>query len=325
MLTREIAFLVFEDFQILDTTGPLAAFEIAARYRPGAYRLRIVAAQAGVVRASCGLQIMAERLAAAERCDTLIVAGGEGTRRPATDSATLDFIRATASRARRTTSVCSGAYLLALAGVLDGKRATTHWNRSADFRQRFPHVKLEPDRIYVRDGNVWTSAGITAGIDLALALIADDLGEELAHDVARQLVVYARRTGGQSQFSALLDMEHGAGRFAPLLRWAAERLDARLSVEDLAKEAAMSPRNFARAFQRETGVTPAKAIERLRLDRAMADLEDGAISVEQIANASGFGDPERMRRAFLRVYGRPPQDFRRKEVNSARREKAGSA
>ncbi len=311
MLTREIAFLVFEDFQILDTTGPLAAFEIAARYRPGAYRLRIVAAKAGAVRASCGLAVIAEPLAAADACDTLIVAGGEGTRRPATDATTLDFIRATAARARRTTSVCSGAYLLALAGVLDGRRATTHWNRSADFRRRFPNVRLEPDRIYVRDGAFWTSAGITAGIDLALALIADDLGEDLAHDVARQLVVYHRRTGGQSQFSALLDLEHASEKFAPLLRWAAERLNDKLSVEDLAAKAAMSPRNFARAFQRETGVTPAKAVERLRLDRARADLEDGALSVERIAEASGFGDPERMRRAFLRVYGRPPQDFRR--------------
>ena len=314
MLTREIAFLVFEDFQILDTTGPLAAFEIAARYRPGAYRLRIVAARPGAVRASCGLAVVAEGLAAAEACDTLIVAGGEGTRRPATDAATLAFIRATTGRARRTASVCSGAYLLALAGVLDGRRATTHWNRSADFRRRFPDVRLEPDRIYVRDGAIWTSAGITAGIDLALALIADDLGEELAHDVARQLVVYHRRTGGQSQFSALLDLERASEKFGALLRWAAERLDQRLSVEDLAEEAAMSPRNFARAFQRETGVTPAKAVERLRLDRARADLEDGGPSVERIALASGFGDAERMRRAFLRVYGRPPQDFRRARV-----------
>lgn len=311
MLTREIAFLVFEDFQILDTTGPLAAFEIAARYRPGAYRLRTVAARAGAVRASCGLAIVAEGLAAAAACDTLIVAGGEGTRRPATDAATLAFIRAMAARARRTASVCSGAYLLALAGVLDGRRATTHWNRSADFRRRFPNVRLEPDRIYVRDGAIWTSAGITAGIDLALALIADDFGEELAHDVARQLVVYHRRTGGQSQFSALLDLERASEKFGALLRWAAERLDQRLSVEDLAEEAAMSPRNFARAFQRETGVTPAKAVERLRLDRARAGLEDGGASVERIALASGFGDSERMRRAFLRVYGRPPQDFRR--------------
>ncbi len=325
MLMREIAFLVFEDFQILDASGPLAAFEIAARYRPGAYRLRVVAAEGGPVRASCGLCVVAEPFAAAERCDTLIIAGGEGTRRPATDAATLDFIRATAARARRTTSVCSGAYLLALAGVLDGRRATTHWNRSGDFRRRFPNVRLEPDRIYVRDGNVWTSAGITAGIDLALALIADDLGEELAHDVARQLVVYVRRTGGQSQFSALLDMEHASDKFAPLLLWAAERLDQRLSVEDLAERAAMSPRNFSRAFQRETGVTPAKAIERLRLDRARADLEDGGLSVERIALASGFGDPERMRRAFLRVYGRPPQDFRRKALSSARPAMAGSA
>ncbi|MDE2362542.1 MAG: GlxA family transcriptional regulator [Hyphomicrobiales bacterium] len=314
MIAREIAFLVFDDFQVLDATGPMAAFEIAGRYSPGAYRLRAVAARAGAVRSSSGLAVSAEALEAAADCDTLIVAGGEGTRAAATDARTLAFVRAAAARARRTASVCSGAYVLAAAGLLDGRRATTHWARTADFARRFPKTKLEPDMIFVRDGNVWTSAGITAGIDLALALIAEDCGETIARATAQQLVVYHRRAGGQSQFSALLDMERESDKFAALLQWAGERLHERLSVEDLAERCAMSPRNFARAFRRETGVTPAKAIERLRLDQARAQLESTASSVERVAERSGFGEAERMRRAFVRVYGRPPQDFRRKRA-----------
>lgn len=330
MIARDIVFLVFADFQVLDAAGPLAAFEIAARYRPGAYRLRTIATQPGLVRASGGLAVVAEPLTAAAGCDTLIVAGGEGTRMAASDPATLVFLRETATRARRVASVCSGAYLLAAAGLLDGRRATTHWGRSADFQRRFPAVKLEPDRIFVRDGAVWTSAGITAGIDLALALIAEDLGEEVAHATARQLVVHERRAGGQSQFSAMLDVSRGSDRFAELLRWAGARLDARLTIEELAERVAMSPRNFVRAFRRETGMTPAKAIERLRLDSARGALETGGQSVERIALEAGFGEAERMRRAFVRVYGRPPQDFRRAsrergDVSSGRPATAGSA
>lgn len=332
MIAREIAFLVFEDFQLLDAAGPLAAFEIAARYRPGAYALKTVAARPGLVRSSAGLAVAAEALAAAASCDTLVVAGGEGTRQAMADAETLAFLRAAAGRARRVASVCSGAYALAAAGLLDGRRATTHWGRSADFQRRFPAVRLEPDRIYVRDGAIWTSAGISAGIDLALALIAEDCGDDVAQGTARQLVLHARRAGGQSQFSAMLDMSRGADRFAPLLRWAGERLDARLAIEDLAAQAAMSPRNFVRAFRRETGMTPGKAVERLRLDAARGALETGGQSVEQIADRTGFGDPERMRRAFVRVYGRPPQDFRRavrggraRDVSSVRPATSGSA
>jgi transcriptional regulator GlxA family with amidase domain len=327
MIPRDIAFLVFDGFQLLDAAGPIAAFEIAARARPGAYRLRTIAARPGAIRSSSGLAVTAEPLDAGEDCDTLVIAGGEGTRGAATDPATLAFVRATADRARRIASVCSGAYVLAAAGLLDGRRATTHWGRTADFQRRFPKVRLEPDMIFVRDGNVWTSAGITAGIDLALALIAEDCGEAVARATAQQLVVYHRRAGGQSQFSALLDMESGADKFAPLLLWAGERLHEKLSVEDLAEQAAMSPRNFARAFRHETGVTPAKAIERLRLDHARAQIEAGAQSVERIAERSGFGEAERMRRAFVRVYGRPPQDFRRvsRKLSSARPAAPGSA
>ena len=214
-------------------------------------------------------------------------------------------------RCRRIASVCSGAFLLAAAGLLDGRRATTHWSRSQQFARRFPNVRLEPDRIFVRDGAIWTSAGITAGIDLALAMIAEDLGEAIARRTAQQLVVYRRRPGGQSQFSALLEMERPDGRFGALLGWARERLAEPLCVERLAERAAMSPRNFARAFAAETGVTPARAVERLRVEAARERVEADGGPIDAIAGETGFGDPERMRRAFLRAFGQPPQALRR--------------
>jgi transcriptional regulator GlxA family with amidase domain len=220
-------------------------------------------------------------------------------------------VRCAAAGARRTASVCSGAFILAEAGLLDGRRATTHWSRSAGFAQRYPQVRLEPDRIFVKDGPVWSSAGITAGIDLSLALIAEDLGEEVARRTAQQLVVYHRRPGGQSQFSALLEMDRPEGRFGGLMSWMRERLHEPLNVERLADRAAMSPRNFARAFVAETGVTPARAVERLRVEAARERIEAGPEPIETIALASGFGEPERMRRAFLRAFGQPPQALRR--------------
>jgi transcriptional regulator GlxA family with amidase domain len=234
-----------------------------------------------------------------------------GTRTIMLDERVQAFVRAAVKSARRVASVCSGAYVLAQAGILDGKRCTTHWGRTPDFQKRYPSACLEPDRIYTRDGKIWTSAGITAGIDLALALIADDLGEEVARRSAQELVVYHRRPGGQSQFSALLDIERTEGRFTNLLGWARERLDEALTVEDLAAYANMSPRNFARAFTAETGVTPAKAVERLRLEAARERVEHSADPIEGVARDVGFGDPERMRRAFVRAFGQPPQALRR--------------
>lgn len=308
---RRIVFLIFPGFQILDATGPLAAFEIAGRYQPGAYALKLVASEPGAVASTSGAAIGADSFARAGAIDTLVIAGGEGGRTAMRDARTQRFIRAAATRARRVASVCSGAYLLAQLGLLDGRACTTHWNRTADFARRYPRVKLEADKIFVRDGKFWTSAGITAGIDLALALIADDLGEEIARRVAQQLVVYRRRPGGQSQFSALLELERPDGRFAPLLDYARSHLRARLSVEELAQRAGMSARNFARAFTAETGVTPAKAIERLRAEAARAALESGTRSVQQVAREAGFGDAERMRRAFVRLYGTPPSALKR--------------
>ena len=309
-MTRKIACVIFPDFQILDATGPIAAFEIADRIAPGAYALEVLAAGGGEVASSSGVRLLARDLDEATY-DTLVVAGGNGSRDFAGLAETVAWIKRRAGVVRRTASVCSGAYLLAEAGLLDGRRATTHWSRSDHFARRYPQVRLQPDRIFVREGDVWTSAGITAGIDLALALIEDDLGAEVARRAAQQLVVHQRRPGGQSQFSALLEMGGPNGRFADLMMWIRERLAEPLSVERLADRAAMSPRHFARAFAAETGVTPAKAVERLRLEAARARVETGHEPIDRVALSAGFGDPERMRRAFLRAFGQPPQALRR--------------
>ncbi len=309
---RAIGVLIFEDFQLLDAAGPISAFEMPMHgLDPPPYDLKVISAKPGPVRSSSGAIMMAEPIPREPRFDTLIVAGGVGTRVAMLDKKVQALVTAAVKASRRICSVCSGAYILAAAGALDGKRATTHWRRTPDFRARFPAVKLEPDCIYTRDGKVWTSAGITAGIDLSLALIADDLGEDVARRAAQELVVYHRRPGGQSQFSALLDIERTEGRFTPLLAWMRERLEAPLTVEDLAARANMSPRNFARAFAAETGVTPAKAVERLRLEAAREQVEHSPRPIDVIAQDAGFGDSERMRRAFLRAFGQPPQALRR--------------
>jgi transcriptional regulator GlxA family with amidase domain len=309
-MSRTIGVVIFPDFQILDATGPISAFEIAARLSNGGYDLRLMSDGGGEVASSSGVRLVTDPLDE-QPCDTVMVAGGIGVGRVDALAPTLAWIRRRAGDARRVTSVCSGSLLLAEAGLLEGKRATTHWSRTDDFARRFPNVKLEPDRIFVREGETWTSAGITAGIDLALALIEDDFGGKLARAVAQQLVVHHRRPGGQSQFSALLDMGGVNGRFAELMDWVRERLAERLNVERLAEQAAMSPRHFARAFAAETGLTPAKAVERLRLEAARLRVETTHEPIDRVAEAAGFGDPERMRRAFLRAFGQPPQALRR--------------
>jgi transcriptional regulator GlxA family with amidase domain len=310
-MTRDIGFLIFPQFQLLDAAGPIATFDIGARHVEGAYRLHVLAAQAGRIESTAGASLEAIALADAPPLDTLVIAGGEGTRVPETFAPLLDFVRASARSSRRVASVCTGAFILAEAGLIDGRRATTHWSHTQAFARRFPRVRLEADRIFIKDGPVWTSAGITAGIDLSLALIAEDLGDEVARRTAQQLVVYHRRPGGQSQFSALLELDQPQGRFGALLGWIRERLHEPLSVERMADRAAMSPRNFARAFAAETGVTPARAVERLRVEAARERVEAGAESIDEVATTSGFGDPERMRRAFIRAFGQPPQALRR--------------
>jgi len=309
-MSRKLGLVIFPGFQILDVTGPLAAFEIAGRFAGGAYELGLLAARAGMVASSAGVALPALALDEGPY-DTLLVSGGDGTRALAELGEVVDWLRRQGATARRMASVCSGAFLLAEAGLLDGRRATTHWQRSDAFARLYPQVRMEADRIYVRDGPVWTSAGITAGIDLALAMIEEDLGEAVARRTAQQLVVHHRRPGGQSQFSELLELGGANGRFGPLLDWARARLAEPLGVERLADQAAMSPRHFARAFAAETGATPAKAVERLRLEAARLRVETTREPIDRVAEAVGFGDPERMRRAFLRAFGLPPQALRR--------------
>jgi transcriptional regulator GlxA family with amidase domain len=309
-MSRRVAFLIFPDFQLLDAAGPIAAFEIAERYQPGSYALRLIAPQPGLVASTSGITMHAATFGRAMDIDTLIIAGGEGTRAASLTPRIVKFVARCGVDARRVASVCSGAYILAATGILDGRPATTHWTRSRDFARRFPRVKLNADRIFTRSGKFWTSAGITAGIDLALALIAEDLGEAVARKVAQQLVVYYRRPGGQSQFSTLLELERADGRFAPLLDHVRSNLRERLSVEELAARVCMSPRNFARTFQAETGTSPARAVMRLRAETARAQIESGGASVQEIARNCGFGDPERMRRAFVSLFGRPPSSMK---------------
>ncbi|MDB5887526.1 MAG: AraC family transcriptional regulator [Rhodocyclales bacterium] len=305
-MSHRIVFLIYPDFQLLDIAGPLTAFEIAERMRPKSYAWRIVAASAGAVKASSGVAWAAQALPRVDAFDTLVVSGGDGVNAAFADTKILNWVRRVARGTARITSVCSGSMLLAAAGVLDGKTATTHWYRTREFQQRFPQVKLDADRIFVNDGRFWTSAGICAGIDLALALIANDLGDAVARRVAKQLVVYYRRPGGQSQFSALLDMAPAQGRFAQLFDHVRANLAESHSVTNLAERMCMSPRHFARTFLAETGTTPAHAIERLRVETARAALESGAGSIQRVAQSCGFGNAERMRRSFIRLLGIPP-------------------
>ncbi|MGK9050746.1 GlxA family transcriptional regulator [Neorhizobium petrolearium] len=307
-MIRTVAVVIFPGFQILDAAGPAAAFEIAERFSPGSYDLVLMAPGGGEVESSSGLKLSARPLEEGA-LDTVVMSGGDIIRSREALQEILAWLRRV--EPRRMTSVCSGAYLLAEAGLLDGRSATTHWANSDDFSRRYPKIRLDAERIFIRDGDIWTSAGISSGIDLALALIEDDLGQEIARRTAHQLVIHQRRPGGQSQFSALVELGGRTGRFSGLIAWMREHLAEPLTVERLADHVAMSPRNFARTFAAETGTTPAKAVERLRLEAARAAIETGHTPLEHIAEAAGFGDPGRMRRAFLRNFGQPPQALRR--------------
>jgi len=306
-----IGVLIFPDFQLMDAAGPISVFEIAGRYAKSNLPIRAIAAKPGPVRSTSSVEMLAHKFGSPGAITTLIVAGGDGVEAAARDKCTMRFVQAVARRGARVASVCSGTFVLAEAGLLDGKRATTHWQRTRQFLATYPQVKLEPDRIFVRDGNIWSSAGITAGIDLALAMVAEDYGDAVVERSARQLVLYHRRSGGQSQFSSLLELKAPTGRFGPLLSWARENLDSRLTVEDLAERAGMSARHFTRAFIAETGATPSKAIERLRIEVARSRVQSSSEAIERVAETTGFRDPERMRRAFIRAFGQPPQSLRR--------------
>jgi transcriptional regulator GlxA family with amidase domain len=311
---RRIVILAFEAVQALDVTGPSEVFSLAHRAAPdGAYEIELVTPEGRLVTTSSGLRLAPHgRLEACRGAiDTLIVAGGLGVVDAARDAQLVLWLRLAARRSRRVASVCTGAFLLARAGALEGRRATTHWAACAALKRNYPSIDVDADPIFVRDGNVYTSAGVTAGIDLALALVEEDLGRPAALDVARALVLFIRRPGGQAQFSAGLA---GQAASQPGVReiqgWIADHLDADLSVPALAERSYMSPRNFARVFAREVGMTPAAYVEAMRVERARTLLETTELLQDEIARRCGFGTVETMRRAFLRRLHVSPRDYR---------------
>lgn len=315
-MPRSIGVLIYPGFELLDAAGPISAFGNANVFAPDAYSISVLALKPGPVASDTGVALHAGPLPQAP-LDTLIVSGGMDWRVPAHSVPTMAWFTTAARRARRVASVCTGAFVLAQAGLLNGARATTHWGHSSELAQCFPQVSVEPDRIFTHQGKIWTSAGVTAGIDLALALIGEDLGEDIARRTAQELVVYHRRPGGQSQFSALIEVDRQDGRFARLLEWMRSHLSEPLTVERLADQAAMSARHFSRAFTTDTGMTPAKAVERLRVEAARAQVESSSDPIDHIGDAVGFADQERMRRAFLRAFGQPPQALRRAARSAA--------
>jgi transcriptional regulator GlxA family with amidase domain len=316
IVPMHVLVVAFPDVQALDVTGPAEVFSTAARLGHAPYEVTLGAPEGRPIKTSSGFQLLPDSSldAAPEPIDTLVVAGGTGVAAQLEDGRLADWIGA--QNARRTTSVCNGAFLLAQAGLLDGRRATTHWAACGELARRYPRIDVDPDPIFVRDthgGDVWTSAGVTAGIDLALALVEEDAGAEAALDVARWLVLFLQRPGGQAQFSAgLARPPADRAPLRDLQAWLPGNLDADLSVEALAQRAFMSPRNFARAFRREVGVTPAAYVAELRLERARLELESGGLAVEEIARRCGFGTVETMRRAFRRRLSVSPGEYRRR-------------
>ncbi|HEY9381077.1 MAG TPA: GlxA family transcriptional regulator [Burkholderiales bacterium] len=309
-IARHVTFFVYPGFTLLDLSGPLEALSVAEGMSPGSYRLNVISLEGGQVRSSSGLKVITEP-ASSRAADTFIVVGAPSPPGRVVTRKSIDFICASSSNARRTASVCTGAFLLAACGLLDGRQATTHWRYAPKLKALYPAVRVDGDRIFLNDAAVWTSAGMSAGIDMTLALIEEDLGKEIARAVARMLVVYYRRPGGQDQYSALLDLDPESDRIREALSFAREHLSDRLSVERLAEAAHLSVRQFSRAFVASTGITPAKAIERLRVEVARPRIEDGRETFDVIARKVGFLDPERMCQSFVRVLRHSPQDLRR--------------
>jgi transcriptional regulator GlxA family with amidase domain len=307
-MPRRIVFAVYPGITALDLVGPHEVLGAA-----GGYELTVAAVEPGPIQSSRGPELIAARALESIKgpVDTLVVVGGEGARDAAHDIVLLRQVHRIAARARRVASVCTGAFVLAAAGVLDGKRATTHWASCGALADSYPSVRVEHDPIFVRDGNVWTSAGVTAGMDLALALVADDHGPERALAVARWLVMYVQRPGGQAQFSAQLATQAACrDPLRELQAWIAEHPEGDHTVERLAARVAMSPRNFARVFRAEVGCTPGAYVERTRVEVARRLLETTSLPVDDVARAAGFGTPETLRRAFARRVGASPSDYR---------------
>lgn len=324
---RRVLMLAFEDCQVLDVTGPLEILAAANQSERGpAYEIALAAERAGALRTNSGLKLVADRAFGAisdselEGLHSFIVAGGTGTVKAMGNAALVAFIRRAAARAQRVCSVCSGAALLAAAGLLDGKRATTHWNAVSRIQQAFPAVRLEPDAIFVRDGNIWTSGGVTAGIDLALALVEEDLGRAAALEIARWHVVYLNRPGGQAQFSGDVhaDADATGPRTAKVLRFIAAHLDKDLRVPALAAAAGLSERSLLRAFRDELNTTPADYVQRARVDAARRRLSAARGPAKRVAEQCGFASAEVMRRAFHRTLGISPADYRARFATAQR-------
>ncbi|MFF3002512.1 GlxA family transcriptional regulator [Kitasatospora sp. NPDC057940] len=317
MSSRRIVFAVFPDFQILDLTGPHEVF-VQAGLRTGSVTIETVAAAPGPVPSSGGLAISPTRTIdessadSPDPVDTLIAVGGAGVDRACEDADFVGWFARTARRARRTASVCNGAFLLGAAGLLDGRRAVTHWSRCAELAERYPGVTVDPDPIFVRDGELWTSAGVTAGMDLALAMAEADHGPEVSHAIARHLVMFVQRPGGQAQFSAQLAAQRpGREPLRDVLDWIADHPDADLGVPALAGRAAMSERNFARVFRTETGRTPGAYVESTRIEAARRLLETTAATLDSVARTCGFGTVETLHRSFRRTLHVTPGEYRR--------------
>lgn len=315
-MPKIIHVLAFENAQVLDVTGPLQVFASAndlARQRglPLPYAVNVIATQAGPVMTSAGLALLAEPLPAIDQpCDTLVIAGGWGVYGVAEDPTLVQWVRDKSLHTRRMASVCTGAFLLAASGLLDGCRVATHWTRCEELARKFPALTVEANPIFIQQGAVWTSAGVTAGIDLCLALVEDDLGRAIALEVARHLVVFLKRPGGQSQFSVTLSLQKSDSRFAELHAWIADNLTLDLSIATLAAQADMSERSFVRHYRTETGQTPARAVELIRVENARRQLADSTTSIKRIAMQCGFGCEETLRRSFLRALSVTPQAYR---------------
>ncbi|MGX1349850.1 transcriptional regulator GlxA family with amidase domain [Bradyrhizobium elkanii] len=313
---RSIEVLAYPAVQLLDVTGPLQVFASANALATKAgnaepYDVRVVAKDGAHVESSAGVGLAVHPLPGIDSAvDTLVIPGGDGVNAAAADAVLVDWVRERAGQARRTASVCTGAFLLAASGALDGRRAATHWQFCAELAERFPDVRVEPDPIFVRDGSFWTSAGVTSGIDLALALVEEDLGRTAALAVARYLVVFFKRPGGQAQFSEILSLQATDDRFSALHDWISNHLAGDLSLSTLAKQAGMSERSFSRHYAEATGLTPARAIERLRVEGARHLLSETRLPIKRISQRCGFGSEETMRRSFLRLLSTTPQDYR---------------
>jgi len=313
---HRVAVLGFPDAQILDITGPLEVFSRTARWLRDngktaglVYEIELLAREAGPLRTSGGLELIARAFRDVDACDTLLVAGGigwEGVK----DAETLDWLRSMAPRVQRFGSICTGAMLLAAAGLLGGRRVTTHWAYCDRLAAAAPGCEVEPDAIFVRDGELYTSAGVTTGMDMALELVEQDHGKAVAVAVAHELVIYRKRPGGQAQFSRFLEAEQRQDRMGELQLWILDRLEEDLPLERLAAAAAMSPRHFSRRFKAELGVTPAAYVVRLRLEEARRRLESGAHSLKDVARTCGFADEQNLRRAFRKHVGVAPSEYR---------------